>query len=188
MQVTVANRLRSAALLQAVLPTLPEQQELERKRAKASEDIVAFILLMRDLKRQAKHARREAERQSALEALHESGADGPKSVRQRRSVAGGRSHNLAGGSAVYALGEDDSDDDEDDGNAGVLLRGAALVDPWSIEGDDPLAALCAVCGDGTSYDGNPVMFCERCNVPVHQHCYGVKNVPEGEWLCWPCVM
>jgi hypothetical protein len=143
---------------------------------------------MRSIKRQAKHARREAERQSALKALCEVETDGPKPVRQRRSVAAGRPHTASSGAVTLTdLNEEDSEDDDEDGEAGLLLKGSALVDPWSIEGEDPLAALCAVCGDGTSYEGNPVMFCERCNTPVHQHCYGVENVPEGEWLCWPCI-
>ena len=47
-------------------------------------------------------------------------------------------------------------------------------------------ALCAICGDGTSLDPNMIVFCERCDVAVHQRCYGVDTIPAGEWLCWPC--
>lgn len=47
-------------------------------------------------------------------------------------------------------------------------------------------ALCAVCGDGSSEAPNQIVFCERCDVAVHQACYGIAAVPEGEWLCWPC--
>lgn len=33
---------------------------------------------------------------------------------------------------------------------------------------------------------NQIVFCERCDVAVHQHCYGIATVPDGEWLCEPC--
>ena len=47
-------------------------------------------------------------------------------------------------------------------------------------------ALCAVCGGGDSEEPNEILFCERCEVAVHQDCYGVAEVPEDDWLCWPC--
>jgi hypothetical protein len=50
-----------------VLPTLPEQQEREAARAKAGQDITAFLLHIRSLKREAKAARREVERKNALQ-------------------------------------------------------------------------------------------------------------------------
>ena len=47
-------------------------------------------------------------------------------------------------------------------------------------------AFCAVCGEGHSAPPNVILFCDRCDVAVHQHCYDVAVVPEAEWLCWPC--
>jgi PHD-finger len=94
--------------------------------------------------------------------------------------------------AAAAADSDDGADSEatedDEDEVPLPLRGDALIDPWSLDRDDPSAAVCAVCGDGNSHDGNPVVFCERCNVPVHQTCYGIDALPEGEWLCWPCLM
>lgn len=47
-------------------------------------------------------------------------------------------------------------------------------------------AVCAVCGDGFSAEPNVIVFCERCDVAVHQNCYSVPEIPDTEWLCWPC--
>ena len=47
-------------------------------------------------------------------------------------------------------------------------------------------AFCAVCGEGHSQPPNVIVFCDRCDVAVHQTCYDVYEVPENEWLCWPC--
>lgn len=33
---------------------------------------------------------------------------------------------------------------------------------------------------------NQIVYCERCDVAVHQLCYGIAAVPEGDWLCDPC--
>jgi hypothetical protein len=40
-------------------------------------------------------------------------------------------------------------------------------------------ALCAVCGDGSAAEGNEIVFCERCDLAVHQDCYGLAHIPEG---------
>ncbi|RMZ56459.1 hypothetical protein APUTEX25_004682, partial [Auxenochlorella protothecoides] len=38
-------------------------------------------------------------------------------------------------------------------------------------------AYCAVCGDGHSESPNEIVFCERCDVAVHQRCYDVAELP-----------
>lgn len=58
---------------------------------------------------------------------------------------------------------------------------------WATGDDD---ALCSVCGDGDATDDNLILLCEGsgCDVAVHQMCYGVSNVPDGEWLCDTCAV
>jgi len=48
-------------------------------------------------------------------------------------------------------------------------------------------ARCAVCNEGTSLDVNAIMLCDGCDLPVHQQCYGVTEIPEGDWFCNPCA-
>ncbi|KAK4509267.1 uncharacterized protein ATC70_007617 [Mucor velutinosus] len=47
---------------------------------------------------------------------------------------------------------------------------------------------CNVCERDSSPSKNPIMFCDGkgCNMPVHKRCYGLKQVPEGDWFCQRC--
>lgn len=33
---------------------------------------------------------------------------------------------------------------------------------------------------------NEMVFCDNCDICVHQACYGIQNIPVGSWLCQPC--
>lgn len=47
-------------------------------------------------------------------------------------------------------------------------------------------AVCMCCFDGSSKDGNNIVFCDGCNAALHQACYGVSEVPEGDYFCDRC--
>ncbi|RDD41404.1 Protein Jade-3 [Trichoplax sp. H2] len=53
-----------------------------------------------------------------------------------------------------------------------------------IEYDDDIP--CDVCQSPFSEEGNEMVFCDRCNVCVHQACYGITVIPDGNWYCEPC--
>lgn len=92
-----------------------------------------------------------------------------------------------------SLTEDDASDSEalkdaEDGDvAGPMLELCtfrSVLPEWPNPDDAP----CSVCGDESSTDVNEMLICEGrgCSTVVHQDCYGISKIPEGEWLCDAC--
>ncbi|KAF7816697.1 histone-lysine N-methyltransferase ATX5 [Senna tora] len=46
---------------------------------------------------------------------------------------------------------------------------------------------CAVCRWVEDWDYNKIIICNRCQIAVHQECYGARNVRDfTSWVCKPC--
>ena len=57
---------------------------------------------------------------------------------------------------------------------------------WKAQLEQDMDAVCDICADGEVTPDNQILFCEACNVAVHQKCYGIPSVPEGDYFCHPC--
>jgi hypothetical protein len=49
--------------------------------------------------------------------------------------------------------------------------------------------VCHVCGHQAPdwwHAKDEIVFCDGCEIQVHMSCYGIKNLPEGDWYCTGC--
>ena len=65
----------------------------------------------------------------------------------------------------------------------LKARGDSRAEEKVKEEDD---VICQVCFDGKSTEMNPILMCDRCNMAIHQRCYGVVEIPEGSFFCSRC--
>jgi PHD-zinc-finger like domain/Bromodomain/PHD-finger len=66
---------------------------------------------------------------------------------------------------------------------GDLLDSAVPENDFDI---DVEGTGCSICNDSFSDDTNMIVFCDGCDVGVHQACYGIRCIPEGMWFCQRC--
>ncbi|KAG9247037.1 origin recognition complex subunit 4 C-terminus-domain-containing protein [Calycina marina] len=76
-----------------------------------------------------------------------------------------------------------SDDDVEDEEPDVV---ADVENEAGAESDESDELACSICNSLTSKRGNQILLCDRCDFAVHQQCYMLPKVPEGEWLCQVC--
>ena len=69
---------------------------------------------------------------------------------------------------------------------GVLKRRQEAQLAWEAQLEQDMDAVCDVCSDGEITIDNQILFCEACNVAVHQKCYGIDSIPDGDWFCKAC--
>ena len=166
--VAVANRVSLVAALRGLIEDVPNQKVVAEGRVAEEHEIVSYYSRIREEKKKELKQRREAAHREALAAANTQKGLFGHSPRPTLGL-----HLLTEGSDGQEVIE------------APFLGPDDLYDVLAQRGEDD-EAFCAVCGDGHSEAPNAIIFCDRCDVAVHQYCYDVPEVPETEWLCWPC--
>ncbi|POR37942.1 Origin recognition complex subunit 4 [Tolypocladium paradoxum] len=57
----------------------------------------------------------------------------------------------------------------------------------AAEEEDDDEIRCAICSKADSKPPNEIILCDNCDFAVHQECYEVPEIPQGDWLCKSCA-
>lgn len=61
-----------------------------------------------------------------------------------------------------------------------------LEESETLEEEEEEDVVCVVCSRPESKPPNQILFCDGCDIAVHQKCYGVARIPKNDWLCKDC--
>lgn len=78
---------------------------------------------------------------------------------------------------------------ESDENNVAAAAGSSSQTSISLENkksSNEMIGGCSVCLDDQGTEENPLVYCDGCEVAVHQACYGIIRVPDGNWFCRKC--
>ena len=70
----------------------------------------------------------------------------------------------------------------------TIPNAVSILDLKMLEDEKQMVGGCCVCADDSGYSDNQLVYCDghECLVAVHQGCYGIITVPEGNWYCKVC--
>lgn len=63
------------------------------------------------------------------------------------------------------------------------IPSTSLTVTQNDEEEDP---VCEICTKPDSKRPNLILFCDGCPLAVHQKCYSVPKIPDGDWFCKKC--
>ena len=109
--------------------------------------------------------------------------------------------------AIFIIDDDDDDDDDEDDNEGnksskkcqenvqkyqkptkkyridgKIAKFCNNILPESLEDNNVDDTPCSICNSRDTWDNNQILYCDGCNLAFHQACYGVKNIPAGDYF------
>lgn len=70
----------------------------------------------------------------------------------------------------------------------TMSNPVSILDLKMLEDEKQMVGGCCVCADDSGYSDNQLVYCDghECLVAVHQGCYGIITVPDGNWYCKVC--
>ena len=174
----LVNRANLRSLATKVSEKVPEEASYFEDRDKDLQKVRKFIEASKEAKRLLKREKRAEQQKQNLAAAE-------AAVAQSTRYSAGRGN----GSEDFAKPEDAQAPPQPPPPVSVYTKDEAgndvIYDKYSEQKTDQ-DLLCSVCGQAHSEEPNQILFCDMCDLAVHQRCYGISKIPEGEWLCWPC--